>query len=931
MIDGSAATGDKSSSGSAWVWTPGSGRVPDYRTLARFASVSALEGLNLRLDDAYRLAIEDRPARGTAEHRAYLDRRRDLVCRLYERMRARGYKYDNVPWHVGGALQQRIRDPRLIDRTSGTCLDLALMFSGACKANGLRPYLVAVKPEWDQQSGRVRSGHAIVIVALDRDYADERPTDSPVDYAGPVKEVDTPDGVWRYTPVRASYGMSAAEDCVAVDMTCACSADLDFDKAVSEGERILSADAISIDVLDVIRVHFQTGDPGAAPPAEDGRPAIYRRLPSRSDFTAYTSRREILAKLTAARGTVALIGDTGIGKSMLAHHIAQTADEGSGWFLDASTRVTSETELAQALAGERGTSLIGLEAADLGGYARLAIQLLEASTLPWVVVLDNANDGPGALGRYPRPNPEYGQKLIITTTSRAWEREVDFPEELGPLEETEVQSDLDGYVPASVLTALAGRPLLVEAAKRFHSATKRHWWQDDRPDGEPEAAGSAESAPSVFWERARQALAHTPAAIAMAQTLTWYPPAAISLTALAAATNLEQSEATAAAVRLWELGVIDLVDGKALMHRLIREAVHTEAVEVAAADQLRIVLAMLSASEALRPLEQAADLESSSRMHDLVKLHASPEQMIIAVHQLAQLIERYDVPKAAEWYDEVLTLLEWTPGGDIPPRHRLRAINGLRGQAREVFRNKVSSRYPEAIAWTLDAKRLGAGVDDRDTAVAVWEAHAMRGLIIRSQGSMAKGTPEGLSLLKEAEQILTESFEKRKRLYGTDDLTGLPSLDRGRYNIAGLQIGLAQADDRAHIGEHLAGAKAVYSEILTVREARYQTRAIEEVACCVNGLALVAYYQCLLQGGSPLERIGLIREARTHASEAVDLRCRAAGRQDSDDVAKSLELLVKISLLELRLAGPNKDGTDRGEQAISQFRHEAEPLHGTVA
>lgn len=902
----------------AWVWDleeDGPGHPADYAKLAHYVSVSALEGLNFRVQDSYDLVTLDIKE----QTQEYIDKAEEVLRQLYARLQSRRYNYDHEPWHVEPLQQQRLRDPRLIDRTSGTCLDFALMFSAMCKANGLRPYLVIT-------SMLTKGWHAFVIVALDRDLITEESAASPVDCGATLVEPRDHGGrFWHYAKVGKDR-MRTVGNAIAVDVTCACrNMNQSFDEAVAKADGFLREAAHHVNVVDVVEVQLATGDFGASPPEEHDRPAIYRRLPTRGEFSSFPSRQGLEENVRARRGTVALYGDSGRGKSMMAHHIAQTADEGSGWFLDASTPNTLLTDLAQAEARELGQNLVDLEKADLRVYAVQAIRRLRDSELPWVVVLDNANGNPLHLAEFrPRPRPERGQSVIVTTTNHDWAAVADDLVTLDPLGGTDVEDEIPG-IDALGLSAVAGRPLLLDATRRLRQTAGAlgavdagRWWA--RP-GLAGAADPEQAAPAEFWAAVKEILAGDAVPLAVAQVAAWFPPTQIDRPALASAVGATVWDVSQAVKRLSELGVVDLGGQSVIMHRLFREAVRADAMAADPGEQVRLIRRMLTANDSLRLLQQVADTESSDLMKRTVAAHGTREDRIIVTHELALLLERYDVKTAARWYAEMLADLDWQSGADVGDEHRRRVINALRGRARPIFRDKDFALFDKALAWTEDAQQVGRRNNEYDILMAVAEAKALKGLLVRSEAARLKGE-QALAGLKDAEIILTESFEARAALLGTYDPADHPDLDRGKYNLAGLEIRLAQVDQRTSAARHLQRAYEIYDEILKVRENRYRTREIEEVACCINGLALADYYQCVLVSEDPEEQTRLLRSARGHAEEAARIRGAVAGRKDTDDAAKSLTVLAKIVLLELRVAGTDKQGGWRDEAAIAEFTGE---------
>jgi hypothetical protein len=178
------------------------------------------------------------------------------------------------------------------------------------------------------------------------------------------------------------------------------------------------------------------------PQDETARPVIYPKLPSIPSFVEYGSRQEVRATLAGLRGIVVLYGASGVGKSTLAAMLAREADEGSGWFLNASAQSTLTAALATAELAERGGSTDSLESADLTANANAARLRLKQSPGPWVVVLDNADLEPVQLPGLPEVDVSRGQLLLVTTTEASWRSRADHFVVLEPLGDDEVRATL---------------------------------------------------------------------------------------------------------------------------------------------------------------------------------------------------------------------------------------------------------------------------------------------------------------------------------------------------------------------------------------------------------------------------------------------------------------------------------------------------------
>jgi len=153
-----------------------------------------------------------------------------------------------------------------------------------------------------------------------------------------------------------------------------------------------------------------------------------------------------------------------------------------------------------------------------------------------------------------------------------------------------------------------------------------------------------------------------------------------------------------------------------------------------------------------------------------------------------------------------------------------------------------------------------------------------------------------------------------------------PELDRSQFNLAGLEIRLAQRDHPSNIAAHLEEAWRHYTEVLDTRRRRYRTVELEEIVCCIHGQAIVLYYQAVLLPGNWADRTALLRAGAERVDEAVEIRQRLAGSADDLNTAKSLVLQAKITLTRLAVIEAAGTDADRAEAAIQAFFKEREQL-----
>jgi hypothetical protein len=901
------------------TWGPWDAKAEDaHRCLARYANadVGALTRHRLWVDGGHHEREQD-------AHR--------LLADLYQALHDKERPYERVPWNTGA--QQIIRDIRMVECSCATCLDLALLYASMCIHKQLRPYLVLLSDPEEQLPD-----HALVLVAPRPRVAgaggwgggDARRAWRPL--AGAALRTGEKH-VYFWMPGAAGLD----PDVLAIDVRQACRRPgADFAVACAAGRDLMLyggyRDVVLVDVL-----ALQADGYPPFKPAAGTMPAITRRLPARPRFHPYAARQKLIDKLVGATGTIVLHGEQGSGKSMLAHQVAAKAQYGSGWFLAANDQALLTAEMGDAEMAERGVDPSVIDRGARATFAKLARARLRDAPGSWVVVLDNVDVAPDALTDVPVPQPHKGQLVVVTTTRPEWldHRPGVVVHRLEPLPDADVEQYLGRHAP---LEALDGRPLLISAGARFRAATGgRDWWTGQE-------ALTAGRAPQAFWAAVRGELAagrpEDTAALGLAAALAWLPPAGLGLDVVApvVATALAALHGgTPVPGRLWEaarrldrLGAVDLRDGRILMHRLLRTAVRRDVRErdaAAAAALLGTVLEQLWASidevghailrDAGGPMppadspvpyglmldaEDIGSAASPGALEDLLGAHPDPAAAGRALHALAGLVERQDETTAARI---VAGLRDAVPDPAGPAGPRLMSVNALRSGARAVYRDPAASReqVAEALGWmercaVLCARLPGDPLLRDAFRLTGARAQAMYGLLLKKRGASLRGQ-EQLAAYREAEHMLRASAAVRAELVGDKES---PDLDRSQYNLAGVSIELAKHDDPAHRARHLDRARSVYRTVLEIRERRLGTRYLEEVACCVNGLGIVAYYEALLLPLSHQQRVGRLREAAGHAGAADELRAHSDGSVDKGNTLKSVSLGARIALARLGLS-----------------------------
>jgi hypothetical protein len=884
-----------------WIWD----RREGYHQLARFASVAALQGLGLVDRDAYQeLAAMTREPGGAVGEAV-----RETTERLYEHLRSREYPYSAPMAYFDS--EQQIRDPAIIHQDSGTCLDLSLMFASMCVAAGLRPFIAILEGPYGD--------HALVVVDLaSTPPGIGRPSEQGISgLEAPVipEEPTGVSGVRRLAPVSAPVTLTP--DGVAVEVTLACGEpSLDFTEACRLGAaRLTDRTYTQAHLIDVLICHEKYGEA----PLPAYRPAIYPSLPPMPPFTDYRSRERIADDLREATGIIVLLGDSGTGKSMLAHRVASMVDHGCGWFLDASTQQALTAALAAVEGQSTGRTIESIDGPELRLLAGTALDRLKNSTGPWAVVLDNANGDPRLLRPMPQPAAGLGQLLIITTTNPEWDGQGHRIVRLPALPPDEVAQSI-GVLDVPV-GAIAGRPLFIEATRRFHDSTGRWWWTDHPAD-----TGSASA---VFWSAVADEIGDG-ATRTVAQAISWLPPVRIPVTALVSVDDA--ADVRSAVSRLRQLGLIDVTAGEVTMHRLFRSAVRDSALLEDGPAQAELITRMLRDDSARKVMEFAADLGTAREMAKLFNASPDTSTAVPGLYELGRLFERHGTAAdSANWYATFLQRAGWVPGNEMPGELRLSVVNALVGMARAGMRalsgppdDRLRS-IQEAIRSTQEAERLSHSQIDAESERAASRAKAMRGLLLRKRAALEPdGSAAGLAFLRQAELELRESYGERIKQF--EDPAASPELDRSQFNLAGLEVRLAQRDDPANAAAHLEEALWHYTAVLDARRRRYRTDELEEIACCIHGQALVLYYQAILVPGTMTGKTALLRTAAERAEEAVTIRQRLAGSADDLNTTKSLSIQAQITLARMAVTEAAGTPAERDETAIERFRREKQTL-----
>lgn len=846
------------------AYSTGDGHVDGLPALARFVSADALVAAGLA--DGRSTELDDLE---TAK-----------LC--FERLARLQINYALEP-HLAPRLErQQIRDPRWILRQKvATCLDLALCFCAMCHdAHVATAVAIGVDP---------RSGarHAWVIVrpglyAADLCYAAGESEIAGVRWHGHgVGRVDDLDAIRQ----ALSAGRLVAIDTVAVTVKHASS----FTFACARGAKLIDMDTEIVDVAwlldhgNVDPLPAPTRSPGTRTYVPGGRLAT----------TDYRSRPTAAELVPAdATGLVVLCGDQGTGKTTIARQIAVDAVHGTGWFLNASSRQALIDSLARAEQNERNEAATELSDQEREGYAYAALDRLRVADDPWTVVLDNADLRPGGLrGFIPQPERERGQRVLVTTTRREWEKLADRPITLEPLDRQDVAGELGDDVLAELV---AGRPLLLEAFRSFMAE------RDDRrralvaagavalPIGGLGVEVPASLGPFVFWRALQDSATVSEAMLDLCASAALLPPDRLPLALL---TRLGRTD-TSAVEALLSAGLFSASpESQTLrMHRLfgaaIRGAMDADMPERIAEAVLRIS----TDQDALDVLDRFGDPVATGELAGrLTAMDDGSDRDAThlgrALHGLASIAElKGDTPLSASLYARALTHLD---GDDAELRH-LRA-GCLHGRAREVNQRHAQERLlvETALGWVLEAKSLTQDGSDVERG----RLRAMEGLLLQKTARFAATGDQRLETLRRSLEILEDADVLRSGLPEND-----PERLRSQFNLAGIRVELAKVDRERALGL-LDLAAHVYRTVGDGRREVYNRAQHPHIAACENGLAIVNYYRALFQPVNAAHlRTELLRTATDHAAEALRQRQWFDGDDDLDPTRKTLVLLAKISL-----------------------------------
>jgi hypothetical protein len=842
------------------VWRFDSG----YAELARYVTPRAVT-----LDFDFRAPlteVEEAPGCGAESDRI-------RAKRLYTQLAAREVIYEDDPWASKEGVQQIRHLWWLLNGRLGNCLDIALAYTGICLAARVGA-LLALTEE-----------HAFVVLTPGRLHLDEARAE-PYELEGfaPARvgssEVLDP-GVRVGTG--AALETAVAEGLVlAVDAVGVTTEGFDFKTAVERRAWWVGEDERPEGTTWLVDVpHLQTEDRFAELPHPTAfRPSIRQRVPAGGEFRDFAAHAEVVSALREADGMHVLIGKRGRGKSTIARHLAENAEDGAAWFLDASDRKALSNSLAQAMYAEEPRSENEvLDPSERKAMWETAFAYLRDKKDPWLIVLDNADGDPATL-RGLIPVPRKGQRLLVTTINPTWRAVPGYAiHELSQV----TSGDLGRFGHGRVAELIEGRPLLLDAFERL--AENSGWDGHGLP--EPDADLPAElCGPATFWSLLQEGEDFQESELKVAGFAAYLPANGQPVAVLKGLVP-----GSAQAIDLLVKRGLLAYDGNAeevRMHWLFGEAIRLDLEEHRPELCDELVLALADDDDALIALDRRGDPDTVSRLDRRLAAiddGKSPDfELGVALRRVAELLELHGSTRlSGKTYARAERHLQGKP---------LLLADCLQGRARTVNQHHTDDQVmlEDAIDWAKQAHAMllsEAGA----TEAAAARCYAMQGLLMKA---LAKFSVEGKTkseLLHDSLTVLEEADTQRQE----SEEIGEPEKLRSTFNLAGIKIPLAQQEPEL-AEKYLNEAHDTYKQVGEARRTMYGRMNHPHIAACENGLGLVGYYRALLLPETREKQTEWLRDATEHVAQALKEREILDGFVDFEEAPKSAALLAKIAL-----------------------------------
>jgi hypothetical protein len=863
------------------------------------------------------------------------------IAELYRLISSKDIAYAKDPWNParfddsGSSHRQRIRTPAEVLQGVGSCLDLSLLFAGMAIAANIRP-LLAITLD-------ATVPHALVVLDIGQPLASMSQS---AREEGPAHWQHDDRGIWRPRSAFQSDESPLSEHVrwwdlsrsrwLAVDITYAARTreerPREFAEACRQSLPWAEESAVTWSLLDIEAA--MENQEQYVPPTERSRFPIHSYLPELAEFREYPTRGPLIEELdhlveSGARGRLVLHGPGGRGKSLLAQRIAWTADNGCGWFLNATDVPTLRASLAaaeQAEIGqwpEEGGRAERPNATEVAQLAYAALARFNNTDVPWVVILDNCDGSPSAEGLeqlVPRPHAP-GQFVIITTRNAEWSSAPDVREfrHVPPL----AIEDLRELRLPQELAALAEDPLVAEPLAVL--ATQGAAISND-----------ASSDPrKLLWALVKQVLNAESAAVCLVKLISWLPPGPIDIVRAPVGTDPRVTgEAADELVRLRFLTPVSDTRGEGdnqrrvvQLHRMLAEVIREEILEQGNSTLLDVLVTVLTSPWGRAAFIESPDGTALSRLEGGVIERAAEAEPDVEVrgrvwHGLGHIRERRGpVAQSRAAFEKALKYLD-------PVTRPYEVAEASIGLARIAYQARGFDRDSLLAAQGLvgPARQHLNDVEGIDARLLDEQGNALYWLIERKIAGKEKDSGRRLSRLSQVEDELWKSYEQRLRTVRGPDavVTREPPLfeeglgpERAYYNLAGVHLELAKArydsaktwwaaahrERRewllAEVGADLDSASMVYEKVADLRARRYMNRPHPHHAACIHGHAIVAYHRAALLN-KPEYLVDATRWLATALRERWQVAFFSPDTRDelifaNDDVRKSVDLLGKVA------------------------------------